>query len=277
MIEHTLGNGSAHMFKVEETIFSTKSEYQKIDIVKLSGYGKTLFLDCKLQSSAVDDPVYHETLVQPAMFLHEKPENVLIIGGGEGATLREALKHNGNVTMVELDQKLAELCMQYMPEWSQGSFQNPRSKIIYGDGKAYLENVSEKFDVIISDLTAPSTGSYPLFTKQFFTTVQQHLKKDGIFALQADSTNCIDRKTFTEIYNTVKNVFKCVKPYHTYIPSYDTSWGFILASDKQYGDVVKEKNVETKFYDPEIHKSLFCLSKDLRLDMSKETTVYEDK
>jgi len=291
ILEFTQGPHSAHLFQVKKIITHQKTPFQTVDIVELFHYGKTLFLDERLQATEADEFFYHESIVHPALITHAKPEKVLIIGGADGGAACQALKHQSvkELSIVEIDAKLVKLCQQFLPEINKGVFKNPKLDVLNGDGRKFLKETKKKFDVVISDLTTPLTNppSYLLFTKEFFKIVYDSLNKDGIFSLQADSTNHLNNEIFTAIYQTVAQVFPIVKAFQVFIPSYDDNWGFIIASKKYDPTLLKSSEIKTrikkrgldglKFYDEEIHQSLFVLPKNLREAIKKQKKIIKDK
>ncbi len=266
--------GSAHLYNILSVYYVGSTKYQEVYILELSELGKTLILDGKIQSSLRDEHVYHEALVQPAMLTHPNPKRVLVIGGGEGATAREALKHNTvkEVVMVDIDQELIELVKQYFPELHQGSFNDPRVKLVFDDGRKFVENCEEgEFDVVICDLTDPLKGgpSVYLYTVGFYSEVFRVLSEDGIVAIQAENVKSAG-ECFQSIYKTVKHVFPIVVAYSTFIRSFDAEWGFVIGSkrfnpldlsEEEEGKRIEERNINLKFYEPRIKKRLFTLPK----------------
>ena len=159
--------------KVDKFYYPGKTKYQFVQCFYNEFLGKVLFLDKRIQSAQIDEYIYHESLVHPALITHPSPREVLVIGGGEGATLREVLRHSTveKVIMVDIDRELVELCQKYLPEWSKGAFSNPKTDLIFKDARPFVEKTREKFDVIISDLTEPieQGPSVFLFTEEFFS------------------------------------------------------------------------------------------------------------
>src|SRR5687768_6983976 len=157
-------------FTITKMLVAGHTKYQEYQICEIPRFGKTLFLDYNIQSSLMDEYVFHECMTQPAMTLHPNPRSVCVCGGGEGATLREALKHNTveKAVMVDLDEELVDMVKVHMPEWHQGAFEDPRTTLLHEDARAYLErNRGAGFDVILSDLPNPH-GEVPaqfLFTR----------------------------------------------------------------------------------------------------------------
>lgn len=236
-----------------------------------------LFLDGKIQSAQVDEFMFHETLVHPALLTHPRPKKVLILGGGEGATLREVLRHAcvQRATMLDLDQELVEVSTRHLPEWSQGAFLNPRAKILFREARGFVEKTKQKFDVVISDLTEPlrETPSVPLFTKEFFSRVDTVLKDNGVFVLQAGSADPHYFHFFGSCVKTLSAVFPVVRPYWTFMFSFSLPWGFVLASKNkdplQLGELelrrrLAERKVRNlRFYRARLHQSLFILPRYL--------------
>lgn len=280
----------AHMHAITRTIYSGNTKFQNIGIVESPVHGKMLILDGDTQSAQADEFIYHESLVHPALILHSHPKNILILGGGEGATLREILAHKTveKVVMIDIDKDVIELSKKYLPEWSEGAFDNPKVKTIYMDARKYLEETKDIYDVIISDLTEPLPDgpSHKLFTREFFKIVKNHLTPDGIFALQASKADYHYLKLHAIIYKTVKSVFKTTYSFAARVPAFDTMWGFIISSDR--GDlmqVTKEeidsrisKRVERilKYYDGTTHQHLFSLPRYHREKLDEETEILAD-
>lgn len=290
ILEFTQGPHSAHLFQVKKTIVHKKTPFQMVDIVELFRYGKTLFLDERLQISQADEFLYHEPIVHPALITHPNPQKVLIIGGADGGTAYQVLKHKSvkKLFLIDIDSQLIKLSQKHLKEINRGVFRNPKLKVIPTDGRKFLTESKEKFDVIITDLTAPllDPPSYLLFTEEFYRIVYNKLNKQGIFSLQADGANHINNGIFTAIHKTVEKVFPIVKGLQVFIPSYDDCWGFIIASKKYDPTKLKSSEVkkriakeglrDLKFYDEKIHHSLFILPKCLNQAIKKQKKVIKD-
>ena len=162
----------AYCHGIVEVLYQKKTKFQEMLVVRSGAYGKALILDGCWQSSTGDEFMYHEVLVHPACVLNGAPEKVLIMGGGEGAALREVLKWKSvrQATMVDLDGEVVEACRQYLPEMHQGAFDDPRTEIFIEDADRFLDRTDRRWDVIISDLTDPLEDgpSHKLFTQEFF-------------------------------------------------------------------------------------------------------------
>ncbi|MDH5816004.1 MAG: polyamine aminopropyltransferase [Candidatus Nezhaarchaeota archaeon] len=283
-------NSTIVAHKVKRLLYSGKSKYQEIDVIETEDFGICLVLDGKIQSSIVDEFIYHESLVHPAMVTHPNPEKVLVIGGGEGGTVREVLKHNTvkKVVMVDIDEEVVRVSKEYIPQLSSGAFDDKRLELVIDDGRAYLERSREEFDVILIDVTdpLPEGPSYLLYTKQFYELVKKHLKPDGVMTTQATSI-FYSRKSYTLIYNTLKHVFPIVRAYSAWIPSYASAWGFVLASlkydpldlsDEEVKSRLEKRNVyNLRFYHPEFHKPLLTLPLYLKKALEEEREIATDE
>jgi spermidine synthase len=277
--------------KVEKVLFEGKTKYQYVQIFENRMLGKMLFLDKKIQSAAIDESIFHESLVHPALMTHRNPQNVLIIGGGEGATLREVLRHEcvRKAIMVDIDKQLVRLCQEHLPEWSSGAFSDPRIKVVFGDALKYVEKCRTKFDVIISDLTEPINRgpSVYLFTEEFYKKVSRILKDDGVFVLQAGSTDILYNQFFSSCFRTLERVFPVVRPYWTFMFSFYSPWGFVMASWKEDPLNGDEKTLKTRikdrqikklvYYHPGIHRGLFALPLYLERALKKGDILTDKK
>lgn len=280
---------SMHAHGIKELLYVGKSKYQEIVVAKLCNVGKALVLDGKIQSSENDEWIYHEALVHPIMLAHPRPKRVLVLGGGEGATLREVYKYDvEKATMVDLDEEVIKVAKKYLPEWHQGSFDDPRTELVIMDGRKFLEQAEpNSYDVVILDLVDPTEGApaAKLYTKEFYELVYKVLKEDGIMVTQATSTS-YTLKNFTVIYRTIKEVFPKAGGYHAFVQAFDATWGFVWGSkgpdpskftrddvDKLISKRVKGK---LKFYDGITHLGMFSLPKHVRKAMEEETIVSTD-
>ena len=260
-------------FKVKKLLFDGRTKYQHVECFSNALLGKVLFLDKKIQSAEVDEYVYHESLVHPAMIAHAKPQNILILGGGEGATLREVYRHSTvkSITMVDIDEELVEICKSHLPEWSKGAYEDTRTRLVFGDARQFIEDTENKFDVIISDLTEPLEGgpSVYLFTREFYAKINEALDENGIFALQAGSTDPTYHEFYTSCTKTLNFVFPIVRPYWTFMFSFGGPWGFVVASKKTDPLDLEKHDVKEridsrhimglKFYHEGLHEGMYAL------------------
>ena len=280
----------AHMRGVSEIYASEQTHFQKVEVLRSSHYGKVLILDGYTQSAQIDEFIYHENLVHPAMVTCKNPKKVVIIGGGEGATLYEVLRHKTveRAWMIDIDQRVVELCDKHMPEWHRGAFKDPRTTLLFEDGRKFLENAKEKFDVIIIDIPEPveEGPAYLLYTEEFYRIVSEKLNDDGVIALQSGCSAVKELRCLAAINHTLKRVFPMVYSWPANIPSFDIPWSFTLASKKvdpksmkraEVDQVLKDRNVTgLRYYDGETHEGLFFLPKYIREGFANEKKLIRD-
>jgi len=237
--------------KPQRKIFESQSEYQKIEIFEHEFFGKILRLDGVFQTSEYDDFVYHEPLVHTPLLLHSNPRDVLIIGGGDGGALREILKHRSieKIVLVELDSMVIDVSKKYLTSINQNSFDDPRVNLIIEDGRSYIKESNETFDVIILDLTDPNKESSDLYTKEFYELLSNSLNKNGILSLHAGSP-IFARKDFLRILDNLKFIFSSVIFSSKFIPIYGTELAFVLCSNDPH---ILDREFRK---DPEILKGL---------------------
>ncbi len=233
--EETGAWAEGHWFAVENEVFRGRTTFQDVLIVDTTEYGRMLVLDGHTQSAEDDEDIYHECLVQPAMLLHPDPKRVLIIGGGEGATAREVLRHRGveQVTMVDLDGELVEICHEHLPRWHAGAFEDSRLTLIAGDGLDFIKRDAGGWDVIILDLVdAYEQGpSEALFATAFFRDVKAKLAPGGVVAVQAMELSATSPDDHLIVRRNFAPVFKKFLSYSTFVPSFWCEWGWLIASD----------------------------------------------
>lgn len=225
-------------YRKQEVLVSGKTTFQEYEIFVSRVWGKVLILDGRLQCAQKDEFVYHEALVQPAMLAHPDPRRVVILGGGEGATLREVLRHPGleRVVMVDLDEELVEVCRQWLPEFHQGAFDDPRSELVFADGRAWLADQEDgSVDVIILDLPEPleEGPALMLFTREMYELAQSKLAPGGLVALQSGAAG-LSCRLLPDLNYTLRAVFPRVAAYAAYVPSFMDLYGFHLVGDEGF-------------------------------------------
>ena len=225
--------GDLVAYRKSEVLVAGRSRFQEYEIFTSPFWGKVLLLDGRLRSAARDEFIYHEALVHPALVVHPDPRRVLVLGGGEGATLREVLRHPPveAAVLVDLDQELVEVCRQWLPEWHQGAFDDPRAELVFADGRAWLAAQADgSFDVILLDLPEPLAEgpALLLYTQEFYGLVQRKLAPGGLAAIQSGSAGPWPR-LLPDLHRTLKAVFPRVVAYSAFVPSFMEPWGFHLA------------------------------------------------
>ncbi|OMO59401.1 Spermidine/spermine synthases family [Corchorus olitorius] len=276
-------------FALNSILHTAATQYQDIALLDTKPFGKALVIDGKLQSAEVDEFIYHECLVHPPLLHHSNAKSIFIMGGGEGSTAREILRHKTveKLVMCDIDEEVVEFCKSYLIV-NREAFCDPRMELIINDARAELENRKECYDVIIGDLADPIEGGpcYKLYTKSFYEfTIKPRLNPGGIFVTQAGPAGIFSHtEVFSCIYNTLRQVFKYVVPYSAHIPSYADTWGWVMASDSPLAlspeeiDLrMKQRiNGENRFLDGKTFSSASTLSKAVRNSLDNETEVYTE-
>ncbi|WP_420386582.1 polyamine aminopropyltransferase [Roseivirga sp.] len=258
--------------KHDGKLYDVQSDFQKVAVYKTQAYGNMLTLDGMVMTTEVDEYVYHEMITHVPLLTHPDPKRVLIIGGGDGGTAREVLKHKNleEVVMVEIDDKVIEASKMHLPGIAQ-SLDDPKLNLIVDDGIKYVNEAADgSFDLVIVDSTDPVGPAEGLFSVDFYKEVYRILSADGIMITQSESPR-FNSKVFKEIYQTYRGIFgeDQVHCYLAYIPTYPTGmWSFSYSS-KGSAHPMKQKSEEEqdafvkaaglKYYNADMHKASFAL------------------
>jgi spermidine synthase len=266
-----------HHHAIEELYYSGRSAFQQIAVLRSPVFGKMLVIDGDTQSAQADERIYHETLVHPALAGVANRRDVLVIGGGEGATLREVLRCPDVVrcTMVDIDRLVLELSRKYLPEWSEGAFDDSRARVIVGDALEFMRDSSDRFGVIISDLTEPleDSPSNPLFNDAVFELIKSRLAEGGVYVLQASTGAAINAGLHCKMARTLRRHYEHVASFVTHVPAFDTEWAFLACSDNVDLASLEAAKIdaycaslrgENFFYDATTHRRVFSLPLYLR-------------
>jgi spermidine synthase len=256
-------SGLAISCEIKEVLYSKKSKFQDIKVVDTKTFGKMLLLDDVIQTTIKDEFVYHEMITMVALNTHPNPENVLVIGGGDGGSIREIVKHPGvkKVTLVEIDEYVVEAGKKYLPEISQG-LNNPKAKVLIDDGIKHVQDSEAVYDIIIVDSTDPVGPAEGLFGEKFYKSVYKALKSDGIFVAQTESP-FFNQDILENVLKYINDIYGNVRLYLANVPTYPGGlWSFTMGTKKYLPENVNIDNIpelNTKYYSREIHKSCFVL------------------
>lgn len=273
---------------ITRVIAETCTTFQEMQIVETGAYGRALVLDGKWQSSEVDEFLYHEPLVHPAMLAHGGPRRVLILGGGEGATAREVLSWSSveRVVMVDIDREVVDACRLHLDCMHRGAFEDPRVELVIDDAFNVLTHEEHRWDVIVSDLTEPieSGPSFKLFTREFYELVRRALSDGGVLAVQAGGVSPYELPLHARLINTIRAVFDHVRPYATFVPTFGTPWGFALASDNPVEERLSPHAIDDaltrhgvsglRMLDGVAVQGLFGIPRHVRAAIADQTHVY---
>ena len=253
--------------KAGKVLFSDKSDFQKVEIFETdSQLGRVLTLDDLMMTTEGDEFHYHEMIAHIPMMHHKCPKSVLVIGGGDGGTVREVLKHKTveRVVLCEIDGMVIDACKKYLPTIACG-LDDPKVEICVADAIEYIKDKKNEFDIVLIDSTDPMGPGEGLFTEEFYTNVKNSLKEGGIVAAQSESP-VVNKEEIKKMYNLLKKVFPICSTYTSNIPTYPGgywAWAFCSETvkplsyfaDDRYEDIVKS----CKIYNKDYHNSRFAL------------------
>ena len=252
--------------RIKARLYSARSRFQKIEVLDSFEFGRILVLDDVINVTNRDEFIYHEMLSHVPLFSHTKPQNVLVVGGGDGGTIREVIKHTlvKKAFLVEIDSTVVDVSRKYFPDLSK-SLDDPRVSIVYKDALEYVESLDNEHDVIIVDSTDPVGVGEKLFSLDFYQKCFNALKVDGILTAQSESP-FFDPDVVKRLYAVAKYVFPIVKMYIAFMPSYVSGiWSFLYCSKKYdplkyfQSERFNQQNLELRYYNSEVHKASFAL------------------
>ena len=253
-------------FRIEKTLFSGHSRFQRIDVVKTQAHGNMLLNDGIVQLTERDEFIYHEMIAHVPLFMHRLPTRVLVIGGGDGGTVREVLRHRSvqQVVMVEIDEMVIRACREYLPSVCC-AMSDPRLELRIEDGVQFIKDTREEFDVVIVDSTDPIGPSEPLFNREFYERVAAVLSPDGIMVTQAESP-FYDNDIQQSMLTNQRPFFKKLHIYLFTNLSYPGGfWSFGFASKglcpiKDFDPArVEASGIKFRYYNPGMHRASFML------------------
>jgi len=290
ILEEDIEPGLRVQYKLDKILGSTTSKFQTVDLVDIQCFGRALVIDGLIQSCRCDEFVYHECLVHPAMLLHSAPTSVYIGGGGEGSTAREVLRHKSveRCVMVDIDEEVVRFCRENLEE-NHAAFADKRLELVIDCAKTWLEQSTERFDVIIMDLDDPLEGGpcYQLYTAEFYFFLKTKLNPGGVIVTQSGQSGIKQHHlVFSPIHNTLKSVFPTTVAYNQAVYSFLDEWGWNMAltaegapqpaslSVEQVDKLILDRiEGELQFLDGISWPGLWALSKKHRKTLAAETVV----
>ena len=260
----------AQMLYMDSVIYHWRTEFQDVLIFENAVFGKVLVLDGVVQLTERDNHIYHEMIAHVPLMAHGRERDVLIIGGGDGGTLKEVLKHPvERATLVEIDGEVIDLSRRYLPEVSDGAFDDPRADVLIMDGTRYIEQSRESFDVIIIDSTDPMGPGEPLFTPAFYRACRRRLRPGGMIVVQSGAP-FFQPKELEMVCGRLAASFAGVRPYLAPVPTYAGGMLALVAAGESR-DALRppckilrgrfgELQGGTRYYTPEVHRAAFTLA-----------------
>ncbi|MEW6541854.1 MAG: polyamine aminopropyltransferase [Bacillota bacterium] len=254
-------------YRVKETLHTETTPFQHLAVLDTVPFGRTLVLDGIVQTSVVDEYVYHEMITHVPLNTHPDPRRVLIVGGGDGGTLREVAKHPAveKATLVEIDERVIAAAKKYLPELACG-FDSPKAEVVIGDGIKYVAEHKNTFDLVIVDSTDPIGPAVGLFSPEFYRSIHDALRDEGLFVAQTESPY-FNTDLILRIYRDIAGIFPLARTYWACIPTYPGAmWSFTIGSKKHDPALVAPEKIReygTRYYTPEIHRAGFAMPRFL--------------
>jgi spermidine synthase len=258
-------NGRYLQIQVDNVLEKVKSPFQEISVVTSPAFGKILVNDGVVMLTEADEAGYHEMIAHVPLCTHPRPEEILVIGGGDGGTVREILKHSDvkRVDVCEIDKQVIEVCRRHFPNMTKG-FDNDKVQLYFQDGAKFLTSKKNQYDVVIVDSTDPIGPGITLFTEQFFQSIFHSLKEDGI-AVNLMESFFWHGEFIRNTFGVLKGIYPLCTYYYTMVPTYPSGMiGFSFCS-KKYNPITdfrpeRVKGLpDLKYYHEELHKASFVL------------------
>jgi spermidine synthase len=275
LLMEPLNDSTGFYIKATRQLGEWQTRFQKMAIYETPHYGKLFRLDGFNMTSDREEFVYHENLIHPALTAHLAPKKVLIIGGGDGGSSEEALKHPTveQVTMVEIDADVIEVAKTHFHAVHQGVFDNPKLRVIVDDGMKFVRETHEKFDLIALDLNDPMGPAEALYSIEFFQQLRLALAPGGALVLHIGSPVARPDRV-AQLAQRLNGVFRIVRPYTMYIPLYGSLWAMAVCSDKLDPKaftadeidrrIEARKLPDLRYYNGETHEGVFALPNFVR-------------
>lgn len=250
--------------KVNSVIHTAKTKFQELAIYDTESLGRILTLDNVIQTTEIDEYIYHECIVHVPLFSHPNPEEVLIVGGGDGGSLREVLKHPSvkHATLVDIDEGVIAASKKYLPQWSTG-FGDPRAKVVITDGLEFVSRSKAQYDVVIVDSTDPVGPGEVLFREEFYRSIKGSLRPGGMMVAHTESPIFMP-DLVRDVFGRIARVFPVAKLYTGPMPTYPGGfWSYTcgtLGSDPSIPARKPDEGFRLRYYSTAIHERAFVIS-----------------
>lgn len=275
LLMEALNDSTGFYIKAGRQVGEWQTKYQKLAIYDTPHYGRIFRLDGYNMTSEREEFVYHENLIHPALTAHPAPKKVLIIGGGDGGSSEEALKHPSveQVTMCEIDEDVVKIAKEHFFAVHRGAFDNPKLRVLIGDGMKFIRETHERFDLIALDLNDPMGPAEALYSAEFFQQCRHALAPGGALVLHIGAPVARPERV-AELAQRLNGIFRIVRPYTMYIPLYGAQWAMAVCSDKLDPKSItadeidrrieQRKLQDLRFYNGETHEGVFALPNFVR-------------
>jgi spermidine synthase len=279
-VQETFHGMYASRFRVKRVLYCGQSPYQRVDIVETAGHGRMLLNDGLVMLSERDEHVYHEMIAHVPLFVHSRPRRVLVIGGGDGGTVREVLRHPSveHVRLVEIDQLVVDACREHLPA-TAACLSDPRVQVTIADGVRFVAETDERYDVVLVDSTDPIGPAAPLFGREFYGNVREVLTERGLVVSQAENP-FYEQAAQRALLATLRGVFPVLGLYNYHNLTYPGGlWSFSFASQgpRPIADfsphLVAAAELGLKYYNADVHRAAFALPEFQRRDVAEYLTA----
>lgn len=259
--------------RVDKQLYSGQSEFQRIDIFDSQEFGRFFTLDGLMMLTEKDEFIYHDMIVHVPIATNLGIKKVLVIGGGDGGTVRELTRYKTieHIDMVEIDKMVVEVCKEYIPQ-TAGKLDDSRVQLHFEDGLKYVRSKENEYDLIIVDSTDPFGPGEGLFTREFYGNCYKALKEDGILVNQHESPYySYYINSMRRAHHRIREFFPVCRVYQAHISTYPSGYWLFGFASKKYDpindldeDRWKKLNLKTKYYNTELHKGSFYLPSYVR-------------
>ncbi|WP_123538174.1 polyamine aminopropyltransferase [Halosimplex salinum] len=256
---------SMYQYVRSDPVHVEETEFQNLSVLDTDQYGRIMALNGEIQIAEDSDACVHEPMVHPGLLTHPDPRNVLVIGGGDGASSREIVKHPvSRVDVIELDERVVEICREYFPSFASG-LEDDRVSLHFRDGLEFVRSTDRRYDVILLDISDPQGPAQSVFTREFYNRLAEVLQDDGLIVTHCESPDS-SRDVFYRINATLDTEFPVTRPYRHWVPAYIDFWGRTIASKvhdpremtvSRIADRLETRSIETEWLTPELCHAMF--------------------
>jgi spermidine synthase len=248
-----------YSYEVSRILYSGKSRFQEIVVIENPFFGRMMILDGVVQITEKDEFFYHEMLAHVVLKAHPDPKTIVVIGGGDGGTVREVLRHKSveKVYFIEIDEEVINISKKFFPAVASGT-RDKRVEIKCMDGAEFVKSRRHDIDLVIVDSTDIVGFAKSLFTKKFFSSIRDCLAPDGMFVTLSESLH-FHREIVVGVQKTLQSVFPVVDLYTAPLATYAGNWWTFSVGSMGLSprEIRRKDRIRTKYYSPDIHRTCF--------------------
>ncbi|BBM89177.1 spermidine synthase [Spirochaetota bacterium] len=262
IVSEQLSPSYGFFYTFKERLHHERTAYQNLELVATEEFGNVMLLDGFTQVGERKHFQYHELIADAPLLAHPCPEKVLIIGGGDGGVTHHVLRHPSvkHVTQVELDERVTQCALKFMPLVSKGALSDSKLQLIFADGKEFVSETTDRYDVIIMDLTDPIGAAAELYTQGFLTRLKAKLRDDTSYVSLHTTSPIVVTKLFAVIINTLRATFPEVMTFYNYIQMYGTLWSVSVAGTGTMLKTLDTSTISKRIAERKLHSLLLLLT-----------------